>query len=531
MLPQLAMARLGRSPSHTVALQNGFRLAGACLHRWRPIPRLRLERLLRCSQIMRVVELQRAFIESRHVEKHYLTSGSPLPVVIAIEAENELRWYTDQAARLNKFKAVLNALRLLPEEFPLLAPQAWVARTNGRTAAASGELVPLLLRINARSQLTLLPTPSAFEQRMCDGVATCSRSSNDGDLADDLGHMGSTLGAPRLFFMDSLRCVCLVQIDGGELDSGVAAASVPTAFHGGTGGVNAAAAVAASAPQTAQVPRALTIDLVGEPPLTCVTTEAAELVQVFGAHLKRYKTSRVAQVDALKAIHLQKCTPYDASDPAHEELLRRLWSCGFGPAVKCELCSERWVHLGFQSADPTRDLRGMGLLGLANLVYFGEHYSDVFQRLVAAQRKRDYPLACAGINITALLLELLRMKDDGEPATIQSRPPFDGAWGSDLFHFFCHMFYREHAFDDMYCFCLRLLDRMVVAMDANYAEFNTVVTSLRVRLVEALAQRPLSFREFKRLMSATSSESEGSVRSSRSGCDVTSRCSEPPCPP
>ena len=81
---------------------------------------------------------------------------------------------------------------------------------------------------------------------------------------------------------------------------------------------------------------------------------------------------------------------------------------------------------------------------------------------MSAQRKRDYPLACAGINITSLLLELLQMRDDGEPATVQERPPFDPAWSSDMFHFFCHMFYRERAFEDMYCFCLRQLDRMFV---------------------------------------------------------------------
>ena len=242
---------------------------------------------------------------------------------------------------------------------------------------------------------------------------------------------------------------------------------------------------------------------------------------VFFPSFGNYSTLRALRaLRALKRLHELKCTAYDASDGTHEQLLRRLWSCGFGSELKCELTSERWVHLGFQSADPTKDLRGMGLLGLANLVYFGEHYADVFQRLVSAQRKRDYPLACAGINITALLLELLNMKDKGEPQTVQSRPPFDGQWGSDMFFFFCHMFYRERAFEDMYCFCLRRLDRMMVAMDANYAEFNTVVAALRSRLVEALAQRPLSFREFKRLMAAASSESEGSVHSS-SGCDST----------
>ncbi len=106
------------------------------------------------------------------------------------------------------------------------------------------------------------------------------------------------------------------------------------------------------------------------------------------------------------------------------------------------------------------------------------------------------------------------MKDEGEPQSVQARPPFDGQWSSDMFLFFCHMFYRERAFEDMYCFCLRRLDRMVVAMDANYAEFNNVVAALRSRLIEALAQHPLSFREFKRLMAAASSEGEGSVHSS-----------------
>ena len=133
-----------------------------------------------------------------------------------------------------------------------------------------------------------------------------------------------------------------------------------------------------------------------------------------------------------------------------------------------------------------------------------------------AQKKRDYPLACAGINITAMLLEMLNMRDDTQPgmdALVQGRLPFDAGWGSDMFHFFCHMFYRERAFEDMYCFCLRLLDRMFVSMDADYADFNAVLAALRARLIEALAQRPLSFREFRRLVAAGSTDSEGSVTS------------------
>ena len=47
-----------------------------------------------------------------------------------------------------------------------------------------------------------------------------------------------------------------------------------------------------------------------------------------------------------------------------------------------------------------------------------------------------------------MLLELLRLRDAG-PQDCQNRPPFDPDWESDMFHFFCHMFYRERAFEDM----------------------------------------------------------------------------------
>ena len=418
----------------------------------------------------------------------------------------EMRWYTEQAARLEKFKAALNAVRLQPDEFRLLLPLRWAMRD---ATSSSRELVPYLLRINARSQLTFVPSAPGAERSHSSSEAEPAQRSWSED-----GFGGG--GMPRVFFMDTLRQVRLTQAEGSVGDAG-APAAISTCACGGdssSSGGSGGGSSGGSSSRAPPPPRALCIELVGEPPLTCVTPEASELVEVLGAHLRRYNASRVAQVRALKGLHQLKGTAYDARQKSHEKLLQRLWVCGFGPAEPCLLHSERWVHLGFQSADPAKDFRGMGVLGLANLVYFGEHYADVFQRLVAAQRKRDYPLACAGINITSLLLELLNMKDDGDPSAVQDRMPFDPEWGCDMFHFFCHMFYRDRAFEDMYCFCLRLLDRMYVSMDADYADFNTVLAALKARLVDALAQRPLSFREFKRLIAAGSTDSEGSVHSS-----------------
>ena len=463
------------------------------------------------AALLEVIELQRAYIERGCPEAPATPTAE---IDVSDGATNsaddaEMRWYTDQATRLEKFKAALNAVRLQPDEFPLLVPECWAVRDE--SAASSRELVPYVLRINARSQLTFvpMPPPSARGPAPAPAAATpdaappelrpfASSASSD-SARDDASSLAGSLGVPRVIFMDQMRQVRLAP----PSDSGAAAAA-PSAESSGS-----AAAQLSSSPKA----RTLSIELFGEAALSCVTPEAAELVEVLGAHLRRYNTSRVSQVAALKRLHALKSTPYDGRIKQHESLLQRLWACAFGPESKFHLISDRWIHLGFQCADPTKDFRGMGILGLSNLVYFGEHYGDVFQRLVAAQKKRDYPLACAGINITSLLLELLHMRDDGDPAALQARPPFDPGWSGDMFAFFCHMFYREQSFEDMYCFCLRLLDRMFVAMDADYADFNTVLAALRLRLIEALAQRPLSFREFKRLIAAGGAESDGSQTS------------------
>ena len=61
----------------------------------------------------------------------------------------------EKREELEKFKEALNAVRLQPDEFPLLVPEHWA--TGGDSSPSSRELVPYTLRINARSQLTFVP--------------------------------------------------------------------------------------------------------------------------------------------------------------------------------------------------------------------------------------------------------------------------------------------------------------------------------------------------------------------------------------
>ena len=53
----------------------------------------------------------------------------------------------------------------------------------------------------------------------------------------------------------------------------------------------------------------------------------------------------------------------------HAEILFKVWSNLKGADDKLESrITKRWTEIGFQGTDPSSDFRGMGLLGLINLL-------------------------------------------------------------------------------------------------------------------------------------------------------------------
>ncbi|XP_067899561.1 ELMO domain-containing protein 2 isoform X2 [Heterodontus francisci] len=61
--------------------------------------------------------------------------------------------------------------------------------------------------------------------------------------------------------------------------------------------------------------------------------------------------------------------PFDSSNKQHEAMLIKLWSL-LMPHVHLESrITKQWGDIGFQGDDPKTDFRGMGMLGLHNLVY------------------------------------------------------------------------------------------------------------------------------------------------------------------
>lgn len=81
---------------------------------------------------------------------------------------------------------------------------------------------------------------------------------------------------------------------------------------------------------------------------TVIPSESEELVEVVGAHLKRFKQSTIKQIQLLKDIWKCRSTPFDEKNPGHQMLLTRLWKI-LMPDVQLEgFVSPQWKLLGFQ---------------------------------------------------------------------------------------------------------------------------------------------------------------------------------------
>lgn len=106
--------------------------------------------------------------------------------------------------------------------------------------------------------------------------------------------------------------------------------------------------------------------------------------------------------------HLQvfRRKEFSYSDAHHVDLLERLWQA-LQPGVARQ--SDSWTDIGFQGRDPATDFRGMGLLGLTQLSYFSEQHTDQAREVLRVANGAVYfPFAATGINLTALVLELLQ---------------------------------------------------------------------------------------------------------------------------
>ncbi|KAF5405502.1 ELMO domain-containing protein 3 [Paragonimus heterotremus] len=104
-----------------------------------------------------------------------------------------------------------------------------------------------------------------------------------------------------------------------------------------------------------------------------------------------------------------KCCPFDI--PLHGKMLVTIFKRLTGSGA-CLLKGVHWELIGFQGSDPTTDFRSTGLLSLVCLVYFVTDV-NIHGSLSALFRQsldpvQHFPFCSVGINITGILLQLLR---------------------------------------------------------------------------------------------------------------------------
>ncbi|KAM8808301.1 ELMO domain-containing protein 2 [Eudromia elegans] len=120
------------------------------------------------------------------------------------------------------------------------------------------------------------------------------------------------------------------------------------------------------------------------------------------------------QISGYKKLYLNveslRKVPYDSDNKEHEEQLIELWNLLMPHESLKARISKQWCDIGFQGDDPKTDFRGMGMLGLVNLVYFSKHYTEEARQILSHSNhpKLGYSYAIVGINLTEMAYSLLK---------------------------------------------------------------------------------------------------------------------------
>ena len=102
--------------------------------------------------------------------------------------------------------------------------------------------------------------------------------------------------------------------------------------------------------------------------------------------------------------------PYDSENPEHELTLLKLWNSLKPQEPLKSRVTKQWQDIGFQGDDPKTDFRGMGILGLENLVYFSQEYPTAASHVLSHSMhpRYGYAFAIVGINLTSMALRLVK---------------------------------------------------------------------------------------------------------------------------
>ena len=123
------------------------------------------------------------------------------------------------------------------------------------------------------------------------------------------------------------------------------------------------------------------------------------------------KLSKKLQMERNTVYSIAECQ-LDNHEPLHLHTLQTIYKRLSGNRVNCPRIGRHWVDIGFQSTDPTDDLRGVGFLGLMQLVYLLED-SRTFPLareiyLYSKDEAHYTPFCVLSLNMTQIALRALQ---------------------------------------------------------------------------------------------------------------------------
>ncbi|CAL1537967.1 unnamed protein product [Lymnaea stagnalis] len=158
------------------------------------------------------------------------------------------------------------------------------------------------------------------------------------------------------------------------------------------------------------------------------------LIGCYLSHIRSYNKVLTDAEDLRK-------TKYSADEASHEKKLTQLWDAYNSGVPLHGRIGSHWTMMGFQGHDPSTDFRGMGMLGLEQLLYFAQSYPDEARHVLSQSHHPQYgfSFAIVGINITEMGYSLLAKR--------KLRSHFyglsNGEHTLDDFHqVYCHLLYE-----------------------------------------------------------------------------------------
>ncbi|KAF5294614.1 hypothetical protein FQR65_LT10720 [Abscondita terminalis] len=181
-----------------------------------------------------------------------------------------------------------------------------------------------------------------------------------------------------------------------------------------------------------------------------------------------------AEVETLRTII------YDSDNIEHEQKLLELWQHLNPNNPLNSRVSKQWQEIGFQGDDPKTDFRGMGLLGLENLLYFSREYKGPASHVLSHSHHPNYgyEFAIVGINITSMACSLLR---EGNAKT--------------YFYNTCKSLPNIRHFHQFYCYLFYEFDRFwIECKPTNIMEFSCIKNKFEQNIRASLSDPQGVFR-------------------------------------